>query len=322
MPWMRNHCWSVGATTATTHRGCSTFHRWVRCTNPSLVTLLSLEPPSVIAVLFTEQILSSVRNRIDVLTPKHNRKFQGTYTLIREIANRVGRQAEGELMILNMQNAVRTIMQKAELLPKPTVYIVLDFGSFDSSATKDTFLSEMVGLAGGINIADDAQNWTYSKELLMAHDPRSFCYPQDGGNRRTDAQGIYHYQAVCRPQRCIRLFDADLISRQGPAVPRPCRTLCSSSSGAGAMKRMLVPRPGRHSLGSHAPPLTLGPSNIKLSAPVAILLGKGASANKAYIILQLRLPRILSSFLTGAILGLGGAVSGGAGAIPWPIPSF
>ena len=32
----------------------------------------------------------------------------------------------------------------------------------------------MVGLAGGINIADDAQNWTYSKELLMAHDPRFY----------------------------------------------------------------------------------------------------------------------------------------------------
>ncbi|MDX9824916.1 MAG: ABC transporter substrate-binding protein, partial [Sphaerochaeta sp.] len=133
--------------------------------NPSLETLLSLEPNLVISSAFVpEQFLSSVQKAgIDVLALETQQDFQGTYTLIREIANRVGRQAEGELMILNMQNDVRTIVQKAELLPKPTVYIVLDFGSFDSSATKDTFLSEMVGLAGGINIADDAQNWTYSK---------------------------------------------------------------------------------------------------------------------------------------------------------------
>lgn len=74
------------------------------------------------------------------------------------------------------------------------------------------------------------------------------------------------------------------------------------------MKRMLVPVLAGTALALMLLSLTLGPSNIKLSDTVAILLGKGASANKAYIILQLRLPRILSSFLTGAILGLSGAV--------------
>ena len=77
------------------------------------------------------------------------------------------------------------------------------------------------------------------------------------------------------------------------------------------MKRMLVSVLAGAALVLMLLSLTLGPSNIKLSDTVAILLGKGASANKAYIILQLRLPRILSSFLTGAILGLSGAVSSG-----------
>lgn len=54
--------------------------------------------------------------------------------------------------------------------------------------------------------------------------------------------------------------------------------------------------------------LTLGPSHIQLSDTLAILAGKAGSANQSYIIWQLRLPRILSSFLTGAILGLSGAV--------------
>ncbi len=53
--------------------------------------------------------------------------------------------------------------------------------------------------------------------------------------------------------------------------------------------------------------LTLGPSHITLSHTLSILLGKRAPSNFSYIILQLRLPRILASFLSGAILGLSGA---------------
>ncbi len=187
--------------------------------NPSLETLLSLEPNLVISSAFVpEQFLSSVQKAgIDVLALETQQDFQGTYTLIREIANRVGRQAEGELMILNMQNDVRTIVQKAELLPKPTVYIVLDFGSFDSSATKDTFLSEMVWLAGGINIADDAQNWTYSKELLMAHDPQVILLsPRWGETGEQTLKEFTTTKPYADLSGSIRLFDADLISRQGP----------------------------------------------------------------------------------------------------------
>ena len=74
------------------------------------------------------------------------------------------------------------------------------------------------------------------------------------------------------------------------------------------MRRMLVPALTATILLLMLLSLTLGPSNIRLSDTVSILMGKTAPANKAYIILQLRLPRILSSFFTGAILGLSGAV--------------
>ncbi|ADY13302.1 FecCD family ABC transporter permease [Sphaerochaeta globosa] len=72
------------------------------------------------------------------------------------------------------------------------------------------------------------------------------------------------------------------------------RTLSFALSGAALLLMLLS--------------LTLGPSHIQLSDTLAILAGKGGSANQSYIIWQLRLPRILSSFLTGAILGLSGAV--------------
>ena len=187
--------------------------------NPSLEMLLSLEPNLVISSAFVpEQFLDAVKKAgIDVLALETQQDFQGTYTLIREIARRTGKDAEAELMILSMQNAVRNVVLKTQHSGKPTVYVVLDFGSFDSSATKGTFLSEMVDLAGGINIADDAQNWTYSKELLMSHDPQVILLsPRWGETGEQTLKEFTTTKPYADLSGAIRIFDADLISRQGP----------------------------------------------------------------------------------------------------------
>lgn len=54
--------------------------------------------------------------------------------------------------------------------------------------------------------------------------------------------------------------------------------------------------------------LTLGPSHIDLATTVRVLTGQEVQANQQYIIFQLRLPRILSSFFSGSILGCAGVV--------------
>lgn len=54
--------------------------------------------------------------------------------------------------------------------------------------------------------------------------------------------------------------------------------------------------------------LTLGPSQIDLATTIRALTFQGVKPNHQYIILQLRLPRILSSFFSGAILGSAGMV--------------
>jgi iron complex transport system permease protein len=52
----------------------------------------------------------------------------------------------------------------------------------------------------------------------------------------------------------------------------------------------------------------LGPSNISFGETIAILLGRSTAAGKAYIVTRLRLPRILTSYMVGAILGFSGAI--------------
>ncbi|MGE4583225.1 MAG: FecCD family ABC transporter permease [Sphaerochaeta sp.] len=54
--------------------------------------------------------------------------------------------------------------------------------------------------------------------------------------------------------------------------------------------------------------LALGPSHISVGEILSLFSGHVLSGNQGYIIFQLRLPRIFSSFLSGAVLGLSGAV--------------
>ncbi|MFA6681608.1 MAG: iron ABC transporter permease [Sphaerochaeta sp.] len=54
--------------------------------------------------------------------------------------------------------------------------------------------------------------------------------------------------------------------------------------------------------------LTLGPAGFSLSDTFLVLTGRSENASQHYIIFQLRLPRVLTAILCGAILGGAGAV--------------
>ena len=74
------------------------------------------------------------------------------------------------------------------------------------------------------------------------------------------------------------------------------------------MKRSLVAILVAVSLALALVALTLGPSGITLAETVRILAGDGSSPSRHYIIWHLRLPRIIASFLTGAVIGFSGAI--------------
>lgn len=186
---------------------------------PSLEKLLSLEPTLVISSAFVgDQLLASVEAAgIEVLQLDTQQSFAGTYDLIRRIARAVGAEDQGELMILSMQNIVRNVAIKAQSGPKPTVYMALDFGSFDSAATADTFLSQMIELAGGDNVAKDGLYWTYSKEMLLFHDPEVILLsPRWGDTGEATLREFTTTRPYSDLSGDVRIFDDDLISRQGP----------------------------------------------------------------------------------------------------------
>ncbi|MDT4761588.1 ABC transporter substrate-binding protein [Sphaerochaeta sp. PS] len=206
--------------------------------NPSLEKLISLQPDLAISSAFvSDEMLQSLEKAgIEVLALNEQETFAGTYSLIRKIAQRVNKVKEGELLILEMQNQVKETVEKARLLEKKRVYFMVDFGSFDSTATGDTYISEMLHMVGAINIAQDATRWTYSKELLVTNDPDLIVMTARWGESEEETRAEF---STTKPYSDLRatkegnlvFVDSDTISRQGPRSAEALELLAKAVHG-------------------------------------------------------------------------------------------
>ncbi|HKM08108.1 MAG TPA: ABC transporter substrate-binding protein [Sphaerochaeta sp.] len=206
--------------------------------NPSLEKLVSLQPDLAIATAFVsdELLLALESAGIEVLALNLQETFAGTYTLIREIAQKVDQVKEGELIILAMQNQVKEVVEKARILPKKRVYFMVDFGSFDGTATGDTYISEMLDMVGAINIAKDATRWTYSKELLVANDPDLIIMTKRWGQTEEETLQEFMHTKPYSDLRATKegnlvFADSDMISRQGPRSAKALELLAKAVHG-------------------------------------------------------------------------------------------
>lgn len=187
--------------------------------NPSLEMILALEPTHVISSAFVpDELLFSIEQaNINVLSISAQETFEGTYDLIRAVGDVIHRQSQAEQLIGEMKAQVKAIEEKAAPLSKVTVYMALDFGSFDSAATGDTFLHEMIEKAGGLNVAADGLYWTYSKELLVEKDPELILLsPRWGESEDATIREFKATKPYSDLKAKVKGFDADVVLRQGP----------------------------------------------------------------------------------------------------------
>ena len=103
------------------------------------------------------------------VTEKHS--FDGLYENIAKVGQLVGyeRQADSLIALLKaeVQNSSDTTPGNA-----PTVYYVVGFGKGGNfTAGGNTFINDIIRMAGGRNMAEDITGWSISLETLMDADP-------------------------------------------------------------------------------------------------------------------------------------------------------
>jgi iron complex transport system substrate-binding protein len=111
------------------------------------------------------------------------------------------------------------ITSKVKDAKKPTVYYVAGFGkSGDFTAGKNTFIGNMIEIAGGKNAADDAIGWKYSVEKLVEKDPDILiCSKFYASKKGIEATTGYKDLNAVRNGKLLEVDD-NIIVRQGPRL--------------------------------------------------------------------------------------------------------
>lgn len=154
--------------------------------NLNIEKILSLNPDLVIS---GSMVGKKVTDQMDAMgTPMvcviEKPRFEALYDNITAIGHLVGKEHEAdslnkvlscELLALSEADAIATrqpLKTHSSQLTAPTCYYVVGFGAGGNfTAGGNTFINDIIRMAGGRNIAEGVEGWSYSLEALMKEDP-------------------------------------------------------------------------------------------------------------------------------------------------------
>jgi iron complex transport system substrate-binding protein len=193
--------------------------------DPTLEKIVELDPDLIIASTHTsKEVVEKLRElKIPTVFLNEQDNFDGTYSAIMETGRLIGEVDKANDIIKEMQAkkekvqaAVNNHIKGGE---RKTVYFTNSFGeNGDFAAGGDTFISEILELAGGVNIAKDVEGWQYSKEKLIEKNPDIIIVPsgRDLKKQLSELEGYKDLKAVKEGQ--VYEVNEDEISRQSPRV--------------------------------------------------------------------------------------------------------
>ncbi len=187
---------------------------------PDVEKIIELQPEVVILTEMTKQELAlQIKDAgIPIVVVDEEDSFNGAYKCIEIVGTVLGADDKAAEVVTAMKTDIDSIIAKVAEAEKKTVYYVMGYGEYgDYTAGKGTFISDMIAAAGGINVADDTEGWTYSIEKLVEHNPDllllSLWSPTDG---LKEANGYKDLTAVKEDK--MFTLDDDSLQRLGPRL--------------------------------------------------------------------------------------------------------
>ena len=195
---------------------------------PDIEAIAELEPDIVIASThFTKESLDKLTSlSIPVVVLADQDNFEGAYRTIENIARLIGAEREGKRIITDMKTTVNNVMKAVKGKDMPSVYYVIGFGEYgEFTAGGDTFINQIIEMAGGNNIASGIKGWSFSLEQIIDSDPDILVCSKfwNAKNLLIETNGYKDLRAV----QTANLFEIDnnMLDRQGPRLAEGLRAL-------------------------------------------------------------------------------------------------
>ncbi|WP_202709860.1 helical backbone metal receptor [Sporosalibacterium faouarense] len=144
-------------------------------TEPSIEMVVDISPDMIIAAThYKEEVLNKFEEAgIEVIAKPSPETIEEMYEYTLKLGAIMNKNYEARALVSSMKSKVQmTNMKLSNIKQKPSVYYVVGTGQWgEYTAGSDTFVSEMIAIAGGENAASDVTGWKYSIEKLIDKDP-------------------------------------------------------------------------------------------------------------------------------------------------------
>lgn len=187
---------------------------------PDLELIAEINPDLVIA---STHFAEAEQAKIDELGIKtiilsSEESFEGVYKLIETIGQILNVYPKAEEVVGGMKEKISEVTKKVEGLEAPSMYYVVDFGEFDSTAGGDTFIGEMIRMANGKNIADDTKGWLYSKEKIAEKNPEIVVLSNKFNMKDRFTSTDFYKDLEAVKKGMVYEIDENLLDREGPRI--------------------------------------------------------------------------------------------------------
>lgn len=190
-------------------------------TDPNIEKIVELKPDLVIASThFKEAVLKKLEAlNVKVVVLYGEESFDGVYETISNIGKVLNANSEAQKIVSDMKDKVKNVTEKVKDKEKKKVYYIVSYGkNGDFTAGGDTFIGQMINMAGGENTAKDLKGWKYSLEKLVSNEPDILVTSKISGDKEKikGENGYKDLKAVKDGK--IYEIDNNLLDRQGPRL--------------------------------------------------------------------------------------------------------
>ena len=194
---------------------------------PDVEKIIGLQPDYVVYVYPNPDLYSKIEEAgIETVQFEEVATVDEIYGLIEQVGATFGQEDKAKQVATELKNQITAVAEKVAQADPVSVYYVVGFGSDgDFTATGDTFIHQLVTMAGGDNIAKDATGWSYNLESLISADPSVIITSNKWDMKQNFINADNYAQLTAVKQDKVYEIDGDLVEFQGPRIAQGIEAL-------------------------------------------------------------------------------------------------
>jgi iron complex transport system substrate-binding protein len=158
-----------------------TYPQWIlgvdsigKLSAPNLEKIIEIDPDLVVGSTHVKKETIEVLEKAGITTVSlyDSSSIEGSFKVVLDMGTLLNEETKAQEIVKNMKAEINEVTETVAKLNKPKVYYIVSFGQYgEYTAGGNTFIGQMINLAGGDNIAKNIDGWAFSLEKIIEEDP-------------------------------------------------------------------------------------------------------------------------------------------------------